>query len=179
MNTSQTPASKHLHPLLGVGCWLLAPRAETETRTRAGDYSDTCHTPPKVVGIAGGATSSPSRQRNKPLSGRMGNGLGYPDRDARTGLFPVAPCALNADSGVAQRVERRFRRSQGQSLPSASAFTYSQRVTSAPHFLSATGAASLRMPPFLPVETRAVFKLRRADNSPAGNRWPGLFAGVA
>ena len=87
MNTSQPPAPTHTHPQPVAGCWLLAPRAETETRTRAGDYSDTCHTPPKVVGLAGGATSSPSRQR-----------------------------------------------------------TYSQRVTSAPHFLSATGAASLRMP---------------------------------
>ena len=31
-----------------------------------------------------------------PRCGRMGNGLGYPDRDARTGLSPVAPCAQSA-----------------------------------------------------------------------------------
>ena len=177
MNTSQPPAPKQSHPLSGVGCWLLAPRAETETRTRAGDNSDTCHAPPKVAGIAGGARSSPSRQRTYPLSGRMGNGLGYPDRDARTGLFPVAPCALNAVASACVRMGRQCRQAedrssrvtvtaQGRSNARA-AFTNSQRVSSAPHF-QATGAALLRLPPTsLPVEL-------------AGRVFgPPLFSGVA
>ena len=43
MNTSQLSAPSHTHtPSSGAEGWLLAPRAETETRTRAGDNSNGC-----------------------------------------------------------------------------------------------------------------------------------------
>ena len=47
------------------------------------------------VGTSPAAPSSP-QPGLFPRCGRMGNGLGYPDRDARTGLSPVAPCAQSA-----------------------------------------------------------------------------------
>ena len=167
MNTSQLSAPSHSHPLSGAGCWLLAPRAETQRTARArGDYSDTRRAPPKVAGIAGSGGILPRLiRRIKPHFCGVLNAL----QSVRGESTADTAHHMNADSGVAQRVERRIcRRSQGQSLPSDSAFSYSQRVTSMCHSVSsATGAASLRMlPTSLPV------------NFPQPLGW-GLFGGVA
>ena len=75
MNTSQTPASKHLHPLSGVGCWLLAPRAETETRTRAGNNTNGCAASSSLHSLASVSALPRSAGTYPASAGALGRGL--------------------------------------------------------------------------------------------------------
>ena len=74
MNTSQPPASKQSHtPSSGAEGWLLAPRAETETRTRAGNNTNGCATSPH--GLASVSALPRSAGTYPASAGALGRGL--------------------------------------------------------------------------------------------------------
>ena len=106
-NNTLTPSNESEHPQPGGDCVLLAPQPDTEKRKVEGNNSDTrAHSStPTSAGIAGGATSFPSRRRIKPLSG----GVSRPATAGRSGVAAHLTHLLSAvwhesDHCVAARV---------------------------------------------------------------------------